>query len=631
MKNRSFHSIILLLLISVTSLDAQEILEVSEYPLIHSNLTRDDVGDHFNIRGSKYYHAVLEESYSLPKMYGNPQGTERGIMFDFQDSLMMGSVYYGFIPFGDSKHPQPVFFRSPAEIVNGKAEVSIQSLSGRYDMIKWEENGKGTLGYRVVNESGRILYDGEIGFEGTGPFEIDDTIIEGPFVNILTENGATISFKTNTEIRASIEVNDKNFRSRKGYSHEIEINGLEPDTEYNYTVNYGKNQQKYSFRTAPEPGSRTAFTFSYASDSRSGSGGGERDLGGVNAYIMKKILSLSTMKGARFMQFTGDMITGYLSYLGEMELEYANWKKSIESHAHYYPVYTGMGNHESLNNIYYDPESRQRIRVDKFPYETQSSEYLYAKEFVNPTNGPESEDGAYYDPSESTEDFPTYNENVFYYTYDNVAVVVLNSNYWYAPTSRLLQFFSGNLHGYIMDNQLEWFRETIEKLEKDENIDHVFLTQHTPFFPNGGHVQDDMWYSGNNDYRAVVAGKRMAKGIIERRDDLLEIIVNQSSKVRAILTGDEHNYCRTEIGPETNRYPEVYLPPKIELKRTIYQINNGAAGAPYYSQEQTPWTPFTSSFTTQNALVFFHVKGESIEMEVFNPDTLEKVDELKLN
>ncbi len=631
MKIRPLHSIFLILLLFFHSIRAQEILETTQYPLIHSNLSKDEIGDHFDIRGTKYYRAILEESYSLPKMYGNPQGTEQGILFDFQDSLMIGSLYYGFIPMGDSRHPQPVFFRSPISIENGKAEVNIKTLGGRYDMINWEKNEKGLLGYRVVNESGRIIYDGEIGFKGTGPFEIDDTIIEGPFINILNESGATISFKTNTEIRTSIEVNGKNFRGKKGFNHEIEIKGLEPDTEYGYTVNYGNNQQNFRFRTAPEPGSRTSFTFSYASDSRSGSGGGERDLGGVNAYIMKKILALSTMKGARFMQFTGDMITGYRSYMGEMELEYANWKKAIESHAHYYPVYTGMGNHESLNNIFYDPGTRQRIEVDKFPFETESSEYLYAKEFVNPTNGPKSEDGAYYDPSVSTEDFPAYDENVFYYTYDNVAVVVLNSNYWYAPTSRLLQFTSGNLHGYIMDNQLEWLDKTIEMLEKNDNIDHVFITQHTPFFPNGGHVQDDMWYSGNNDYRAVVAGKRMAKGIIERRDELLDIIVNQSTKVRAILTGDEHNYCRTEIGPETNRYPEVYLPPKIELKRTIHQINNGAAGAPYYAQEQTPWTPFTSSFTTQNALVFFHVNGESILMEVYNPDTLEKVDELKLN
>ncbi|MCK5210899.1 MAG: hypothetical protein KAQ79_22875, partial [Cyclobacteriaceae bacterium] len=313
------------------------------------------------------------------------------------------------------------------------------------------------------------------------------------------------------------------------------------------------------------------------------------------------------------------------------ELEYANWKRAIAPFAHYYPVNAGMGNHEALMNLYFDPETNIRIMVDKFPFKTESAEYVFAREFVNPTNGPASEDGASYDPSSSTEDFPSYEENVFYYTYDNVAMVVMNSNYWYAPSTTFLQHVSGNLHGYIMDNQLSWFEKTIKKLEKDKNIDHIFVTQHTPFFPNGGHVQDDMWYGGNNDFRAVVAGKRLAKGIIERRDELLNIIVNESAKVRAILTGDEHNYCKTEVGPKTNRYPEVYLPQKIELSRTIYQINNGAAGAPYYAQEETPWTPFTSGFTTQNAVVFFHIDGESIEMEVINPNTPEKVDSLKLN
>ena len=106
--------------------------------------------------------------------------------------------------------------------------------------------------------------------------------------------------------------------------------------------------------------------------------------------------------------------------------------------------------------------------------------------------------------------------------------------------------------------------------------------------------------------------------------------MNKTRKTIAILTGDEHNYARTEVGPETNIYPETYLPQRIELSRTIYQINNGAAGAPYYAQEQTPWTPKVSGFTTQNALVFFHVDGKSIEMEVLNPDTLEEVDRLKL-
>ena len=139
-----------------------------------------------------------------------------------------------------------------------------------------------------------------------------------------------------------------------------------------------------------------------------------------------------------------------------------------------------------------------------------------------------------------------------------------------------------------------------------------------------------MWYNGDNNWRPYVAGKPVEKGIIERRDQLLDLLVNKSSKVIAILTGDEHNYARTEIGPTTTIHPANYSPEKVVLSRTIYQINNGAAGAPYYAQDETPWTPFVSGFTTQNALVFFHIDGKRINMEVVNPDTLEKFDELEM-
>ena len=98
----------------------------------------------------------------------------------------------------------------------------------------------------------------------------------------------------------------------------------------------------------------------------------------------------------------------------------------------------------------------------------------------------------------------------------------------------------------------------------------------------------------------------------------------------AILTGDEHNYSFLEVTPLTNIYPEGYEGKRITLSRAIYQINNGAAGAPYYAQEQMPWTPHVRVFTTQNAVVFFHVDHDDIDLEVLNPDTLEKVHQRKL-
>jgi hypothetical protein len=574
----------------------------------------------------------LPAYHSLEQVLGNPVGNAQGIAFDFQDTLLSGTLYYGLIHYNDSRHPLPVYFRSTAEIVRGKSQVNISgNLSGRYDMTGWEKSGEGTIGYRVVDTYGSMIYDGRVAFKGTGPFEVGITVTEGPFINLLTSEGVTVTFKTNLKVVAKVTVDGRSFADPKATTeHAIELTGLSPDKEYEYVLQTGGVEQQYTFRTAPEPGTRTAFTFAYASDSRSGQGGGERDIFGVNSYIMKKIMAASVMHDARFFQFTGDLINGYLTSKEATNLQYANWKRSIEAFAHYIPVYVGMGNHEALEYWFYDSRDEMIMKVDRFPFDTESAEAVFMDNFHMPMNGPESEDGATYDPDPKKTDFPSYKESVFYYTYDNVAVVVLNSDYLYSSSTPFIRLTSGNLHGYILDRQLEWLASTLETLEADERIDHIFVTQHTPAFPNGGHVGDDMWYGGNNQYRPYIAGRPLPKGIIERRDEYLDLVVNKSNKVLGILTGDEHNYNRLRISPEMTIYPDMYFGEKIEISREVWQINNGAAGAPYYAQEQTPWSEHVQGFTTQNALVLIHIEGKKVSIEVINPDTLELIDEAVL-
>lgn len=626
-RRRLFFVISVFILINAVGTFAQNI------PASYSNLSWNEDGK-LSLRVNDTLTIVESSSETwrtLQNLKGSPKGTNDGIAFDFNNPDFNGLMYYGFIPYKDSRHPQPVFFHSKAKIKNGKTHIVIRKkMAGKFDMIGWEKSGKGTLGYRVIDSRGKMLYDGKISFKGKGPFEIDDTIIEGPFVNLLHTDGATISFTTNNPLKAQVQVDGKFFSDKnKTIQHEIKLTGLAANSDYQYTVHYGQNKQSYRFHTAPKSGSRKSFTFAYAADSRSGSGGGERDLYGANLYMIKKIMALNSYKNIAFMQFTGDLVNGYLHHPDPMHLQYANWKRAIEPFTHYFPVITAMGNHEALIHKF-QKGKKHWYSVDRFPYETQSSEAVFAANFINPQNGPESEDGSAYDPNINEIDFPSYKENVFYYTYDNVAVVVLNTNYWYAPGLKRASLTSGNLHGYIMDNQLKWFKSTLKKLEDDNTIDHVFITGHTPFFPNGGHVGDDMYYGGSNKYRPWIAGMPVKKGIIERRDELLDLIVNKSNKVRVILTGDEHNYCRIEVGPQTEIYPENYQGSKISLKRTIWQINNGSAGAPYYAQEQTPWSDKVQRFTTQNVVVYFHVDGRKIEIEVQNPDTLEPVEEMIL-
>ena len=578
--------LLLLLALSIEPLSAQK-SEV-EIPEVYSHIKKDKKELYLEMEDGRKLHEKTPDAngLTLEAMLGNIRGTEVGLRLDFGKVVPRGTVYYGFIPKGDSRHPLPVYFKRTAEIKDGRADLPISQLRGKYDMIGWEHSGKGRMGYRVMNAEGQLLYDGRVDFRGRGPFEVAPSLVEGPVVDLMKSAGSLmISATVIPEAEVEVLIENKAYASRSGQRHEIQIEGLKPNTIYDYRMAYGGDTtQSFSFRTAPKSGSRTAFTFAYASDSRSGQGGGERDVYGANHYIMKKMMALAVEQGAAFLQFSGDLVNGYSDRPANMDLQYANWKRAVEPFTHYLPVFEAMGNHEALGR-HFERESGYPLNVDRFPFESESSEAVFKKHFVNPVNGPISEDGAVYDPNANQTDFPSYDENVYSYTYDNVAVVVLNSDYFYAPSTSNIPWMGGGLHGYIMDQQLAWFEEKMQELEKDVDIDHIFVTLHTPFFPNGGHVDDDMWYEGDNTFRPYVAGQPLKYGIIERRDQLLDVIVNRSKKAVAIMTGDEHNFAVTEIGPDMPRYPDSYKPEPVPLARTIFQINNGAAGAPYYARE----------------------------------------------
>lgn len=575
-----------------------------------------------------------QPEHTLFQMRDHIKGTKNGLSFNFRNKSLSGTLYYGFIDNDEWKFPQPVFYKNTAKIDKGRTSIDIiGDFTGKYDMVEWQEKNKGTLGYRVTNSEGKFLYDGKVtfGYDNENEFYNDTSIIEGPILQNLQPDGVTVMFKTSFEAKPAITVNGKTYKNENIRTHhEILINDLEPDNSYEYTIHIGDLKRTYSFKTAPKKGSEKAFTFAYASDSRAGQGGGERNIKGTNAYIMKKIGALANQEDARFMQFTGDLINGYSSHEGSINLEYANWKRAVGPFAHGLPINVGFGNHEAFLHRF-DDGSQYGVSIDKFPFSQQSAETVFSHQFVNPDNGPESEDGSRYDPEENEQNFPGYKETVYHYTYGNVAMIVLNSDYWYAPSLEHNPLTSGNLHGYIMNQQLGWLKKTLSEFKADKGIDHIFITLHTPFFPNGGHVDDDMWYDGQNKYRPIVNGNRVEKGIIERRDEMLELLMNNHDKVRAILTGDEHNYNRLPIHNAMERYPENYDEEKVNLNDTLWQINNGAAGAPYYAKEKTPWQQHVTNFTTQNALVLFHVDGESIRVEVINPDTLEVFDTFTLN
>jgi len=614
---------LLLVVFIINYISAQEII-----PKSYSNLiSRNDSLIFVDQAGIEVPSMNARTIYKYSHFAANPTGTEKGIAFDFKDENFNGYMFFGFINYSDAIYAYPVYQYRKLQIKKGKAEIDLSWLAGKYDMIDWHIKEKGTLGYRIVDGNGQFVYDGRVNFKGTGPFIVAPTIIEGPFLSDVKPDGITIWYKTNFKVKTFVTVDNTDFYDEKeSYFHEFKIRELNPSSKYSYNVICDDFKYSYTFKTAPEYGSNKKFTFAYASDCRAGSGSGEREIYGVNAYMMKRIMALASKENVAFMQFSGDLIDGYTSSKEDLNLQYANFKQSMGPFAHYTPMYVAMGNHESLERAFRVLGTKHPIMIDNFPFETESSEAIFAENFVNPVSELISEDGSKYDPDPKTNDFPSYKENVYSYTYGNTVVIVLNSNYWYAPLLTQYPKTSGNLHGYFMDNQLAWLEKTIAKFEKDDKIKHIFITQHTPAFPNGGHSSDDMWYSGQNYPRAVVAGKEVEKGIIERRDEFLDIIINKSTKVVAILTGDEHNYCKLKISDDMKRYSKEYDKEKLKLNRQIYQINNGAAGAPYYAQEVLPWSDYTSGFTTQNALVLIEIEGDSISVRVINPDTLEDIE-----
>jgi len=604
-----------------------------------SNIMHDSNGNLVYISPKTGAKAFLIEDtpfYSSDSILINPTGTGEGISFNFGKKDFWGTIYYGMYAHNASKFPQPVFFKRTAKIIEGKADINLLAMGGKYDIAKYESTGKSKLGYRIVNNKGEIIYDGKINVKGKGPFEVDLSITEGPFINKVTDTEAVVWFNTNEPCAPSVVVNGMVFTAPAkmmnmmgDVHHEIRVHHLKPDTKYNYTVKYGDNEESYSFKTNPEKGSRKPFVFAFTSDSRQGNGGGERNIHGTNAYIMKKMAALALVNNAAFFQFTGDMINGYSSSIGETRLEYKNWKRCLEPFWHYIPFNVAPGNHE-VTVASFDDGSKYGLSVDQFPYNTNSGERIFADEFVNFENGPVSEDGSKYDPDKNNRDFPPYSETSYSYVYGNTAMVVMHSNYLYTPSTYNIPEVGGNVHGYIMDNQLAWLDNTLAKLNQDNDIDNIFVTIHTPAFPNGGHSGDDMWYGGNNKIRPYIAGKPVKKGIIERRDEFLNIIVNKNPKVVALLTGDEHNYCRMKLTDKTPRYPENWNHKKLHLNRPFWQITNGSSGAPYYGQEKLLWSSSVEKFSTQYALMLFTIEGTKVKLSVVNPDTMEKIENVTL-
>ncbi len=569
--------------------------------------------------GMEFTEQKKVELYPISKLNCSPVGTETGIAIDIQVPGFDGTVAYG--PYVETaEFPSVAFLPKDVKMKDGKAILEIKKVFVKAnDFYRFQDKAKGVIGYRIMDNAGRIIYEGRVAFKGAGPYDVLPTIIEGPMINELSDKGCVISFETQVPVLTSISVDGKTFADHgASLHHEISITGLQPEKSYVYEVSYGDRMDKHHFKTANKEGGRKPFTFAFASANRATTGGGERDFGGTNYQSTRAIMAAALLNDAAFLQCTGDFTTGANATVDAHLTEYANFKRALEPFWYQVPVYVGFGDHEPNKKSLLNIETKKSKSIEVFPYDTSSGEAGFAKAFVNPKNGPESEDGASYDPNPALIDFPTYKENVYYYKYDNVAMIVLNTEYWESKDPAAT---SGCPEGYIMDQQVKWLKATMDKMEKDPAIDHIFVNVHGAVFPNGDHLADAMWWNGDNTSRAWVAGKPLSKGTIERRDEILQICVNESKKFLSFISGDEHNFSFLEVNPATAIYPEAYTGAKIKLSRSFFNINNGGGGSAPYGKLKSPWSDKYQFFTEPPVLALISVNNKVVTLRAFNAET----------
>ena len=569
--------------------------ETARYPVEHGTLTRDDL---FLTRGPK----VTVESDGTAEIEWETKVPTRG-----------ARLYYGlFLTDQELDYPRlrSTATESATEETKGhKVRIKIPLLERpEFDGSGLRELRQGVIAYRIeivdpVKATARF-YDRRFRYKRTGDSYVRAlTITEGPFVDLVTAESATISWETDTPSLGLVRIGgvDHEHGLRSAH-HEVEINGLSPETRYPYLVlSYDPEtadtvtSRSYSFRTAPNSTEGCQFRFVHLSDSREGIGGGEASYEGVNHRILSELMIDAYRHGADLILFGGDLINGYTTSPRDFELQLEAWKRSVEPVAHYIPIYEGMGNHETLMVLYGD-DTRVVGAFDR--QGAESAEAVFAAEFVNPANGPEPEGP----------DLPPYRENVYSFDYGNTHFICFNNNYWWS--SRPEQY-GGNLEGHIMAGQLEWIEQDLASA-RSRGLRHLIMFAHEPAFPNGGHIGDAMYYNGGLPEHNYGIDRSY---VIDMRDKFWETASRYD--VLAVCFGDEHNYNRTLIDKETPVYPDGRANP--DFINPVWQIINGAAGAPFYARNHdVPWADDVVAFSSQYCYELFSVQGDRVFMTTYS-------------
>ena len=528
---------------------------------------------------------------------------EATLRFETVTPTAGGLVYYGlYVPQPNvwiPQYHQKATEQSPIGSISHEIKLDLSKFERQdMDVCNFREKGA-VICYRLQLQ--RPMSDAPVYYYGR--FRMDQSynqlpcVTEGPFVDLVKADSATISFETDVPTIASVVIKGKTYTDgQTGERHEITINRLSPSTYYDYylALNNVKDLETHRFKTSPRP-AYPRFKFAVMSDSRGGITCGEiGSAGGVNYDTLGKLLIDSYTQGAEFAVFDGDLVNGYTTSEDDYRLQLKAWKDASELAGGNLPIYEVMGNHEALTNVY-DDGSPFGVSFDKLDEGTQkSAEAVFAEEFVNPTNS---------FPEKENTTAPSYNENAYYFDYANSRFIILNTDYWKGSDPKN---YGSNKEGYVLDKQLEWLKDVLNKAKKNPSIKHVFVIGHEPIFPNDGTAAEQY--------------------LFDRRVALWETL-SQNSKVVAAFFGHEHNYNRMWVDRKTPIYSDNSPDPKFVYP--VWQIVTGGVGAPFYALGNAPWSGSVKKFYPTRHYCLISVEGERVELTTIS-DSGEVVDRCTL-
>ena len=603
-----------------------------------------------------------------------PPGT--GLQLDVGDQTLQGTCYLGIFPFAegdaDLAYTQ---FASSVPVTNGTCNLDVSSFLGSTSTTNvngWPD-GKGlfpptmTVTGRMelvrvaagkVTQYGPV--DGRFSFRMAGSAVVPNvTIVEGPLIN-LKESGdptrVTISWRTDVAATARVRIvpaetpfgkaapapdaalaAGREFTAAAAQVQKVPVTGLSPSTRYLYLVESQlpdgslARSPLYSFTTAPRAG-QGEVTFMAISDTPAGAGGGERSAMGINREVVGQLAFAAARKEADLVIFAGDLPTGFSSDEGDYRFQLHAWKDAWSPFWNSRPVYPVPGNHELVANWYDD--GKEGVVMDRWPYAQQSSEAVFADEFVLPGNGPIPDD-----PRR-----PPYQGTAYSFQYGPVLFVGLNNFYWWT-FDKMVPTFGGSPQGYLMDDQLRWFEGVMAAAQRSASVRFIVVYMHEPAFPIGPFTgSDGLFWDGNNNIRAYA---RQGTGVVPVGDGVIDVrnrfwsTLANNSKAAALVTAHQHGYSRLLVD---NRTPVGVMPgddtngdgvldrfsPNPAFRMPVWQIISGNGGANFsaFGTEGMPWTP--SVVSNQEGYCIFRTQGKALAMTAYSlsGQVIDHVDDL---